>query len=575
MFVYFEKEQQAWRVFEDLRAVECAQSYDQVLPALRRVEQAVESKNFCAFGFVSYEAAPAFDFALPTQLGRMPLLWFGIFARSTLTTELPAGFVCSADRVQRLEWQASVTQAEYKAKLENIRSFIRRGDSYQINYSLRLRSVWNEPLTPLWGALLTQPVAPYAGYLELEDYSIGSLSPELFFELQGDQLHIAPMKGTRARGRTAAQDYIQAQELRSSPKEQSENLMIVDLMRSDLGRVAMPASVKVEHSLEVEKFATTLQMVSRVSARSSATLLDIFAALFPSGSVTGAPKCRSMQIISQVEDSPRGIYTGAIGYILPQRKAKFSVAIRTLVHDKKAQQLEYGTGGGILFEADAAAEYEECLTKARALRHVEKPVSLLETMRWDPGQGYYLLVLHMQRLCESASYFSIALDERAVVQKLERYAEQFPDTSQRVRLVVSPKGEARIEHSKLLPNSEPVRIAIAKQAIDSTLVSLYHKTTNRSLYEQALHSCPEAEQVILWNERGELTEACTANLVLKIGERFFTPPISSGLLAGTMRQSLLQMGELNERLLYPEDLKHCSEIFLINSVRGWQRAALI
>ena len=345
-----------WLQFSHPREIVSAASLGDVMPALRRVEDAVARRGLYAAGFISYEAAPAFDMALTVRdCGGFPLLWFGLYD-GVREVDLPVP--AAGLELGKTNWQASVGYAEFEAKVKCIKDLIRRGDTYQVNYTYRLGAVMDLNPWDFFLQLVAAQEAPYGAFVDTGEWVIGSASPELFFQLDGDHIVCRPMKGTAARGLTQAQDQAQAEALRASEKEQAENVMIVDMVRHDLGRVAETGSVTVPHLFAVEKYPTVWQMTSTIEAMTSASLSDIFHALFPPASITGAPKVKTMEIIAQLEPSPRRIYTGAIGFIAPGRRAQFNVAIRTLLVDRKTGQAEYSVGGGITWGSQPEAEWQ-------------------------------------------------------------------------------------------------------------------------------------------------------------------------------------------------------------------------
>ena len=385
------------------------------------------------------------------------------------------------------------------------------------------------------------------------------------------------MKGTVERGRTTTEDKEQVEWLRHSEKNRAENVMIVDMIRNDLGRIARFGSVHVPSLLEVERYPTLLQMTSTVEARSDAPLDAILAALFPCASITGAPKVRTMQLIARLEGGPRGVYTGAIGFLAPGRRARFNVAIRTVLVDRSAGQASYGVGSGIVWDSDADAEYAECRLKAQVLGRRFPDFDLLETMRWTAADGVARRERHLARLAGSAEYFGFAVDLGAVRSRLaDLDLVELPDPG-RLRLLAGRREELRLEVYPLeLPTAPgPVRLGLAREAVDADDVFLYHKTTHRVVYEQALAGRSDCDDVLLWNQRGELTETTTANVILSLDNRLVTPPVASGLLAGVLRAELLEIGAVQEQVLRVDDLARCQAIYLVNSLRGWREAIWI
>ncbi|MDQ3606465.1 MAG: aminodeoxychorismate synthase component I, partial [Gemmatimonadota bacterium] len=474
-------------------------------------------------------------------------------------------------------WRATVAEPEYRASIERIREWIAAGDSYQVNYTLRLRAPFRGDDLALYSRLCRAAGAAYCAYLRIPAFSILSASPELFFRWAAGELELRPMKGTRPRGRWPAEDHALAAELLASAKERAENLMIVDLLRNDAGRISRFGSVEVPRLFEVERYPTVHQLTSTVRSRTQpgATLTEVLRALFPSGSITGAPKVRTMQIIRTLEETPRGVYTGAIGFVSPG-EAVFNVAIRTLVFDHASAEVELGVGGGITYDSEAEAEYRECFAKAAFVRHPPSEFDLLETMLYEPGAGLFLLDEHLARLRASAEYFGFLFDEESIRRRLTRGVAGAPGEVLRVRLLLSRRGEIRLECRTLPPAPPtPARVCLAAEPVNSANPLLYHKTTQRQLYESRAAARPDCDDVLLVNERGELTESTIANLVVRLGGQLWTPPLEAGLLPGVFRESLLRSGAIRERTLRPVDLRRAEAVFLINSVRRWRQIEVV
>jgi len=365
--------------------------------------------------------------------------------------------------------------------------------------------------------------------------------------------------------------------LRNSEKNRAENLMIVDMMRNDLGKVAEVGSVEASNLFAVERYPTVLQMTSAVRSNTSAGLAEILTALFPGASITGAPKIRTMEIIAELEKGPRGVYCGAIGYLAPNRQAQFNLAIRTVTIDRKNGEAEYGVGGGITWGSESGEEYAECLTKARLLWVEPAQFELLESILWEPGEGYFLLEKHLERLGGSAEYFDHRFDPDEVRTRLSEVAGLFPPAPRKVRLRVARDGAIFIESAPLAPEDScrTWRVGLAASPVDPSDPLLYHKTTRREIYEAARAARPDCDDVFLWNPRGEITESTIANVVVRREGADFTPPLSAGLLPGTFRAHLLETGRIREKTIAISELPKAGEIFLINAVRKWLRVDLV
>lgn len=566
-----------WRCFAEPVQVITAVTPEEVWPALRAVETAVSQQHLYAAGFLAYEAAAAFGLAVHPP-GDLPLLWFGLYERDR---RLAIGDLHSianrqSPNLQSPIWQPAVSQTVYHVAIRQIKEAIARGDTYQVNYTFPMRAEFTGDPLALFADLAQAQQGSYAAYVDTGRFAVCSASPELFFRLDGEVLTSKPMKGTAVRGKTLAEDETNIAWLAQSEKNRAENVMIVDMIRNDMGRVAEIGSVQVPELFAVERYPTVLQMTSTVQARTTRPLSEIFRAMFPCASITGAPKVRTMEIIRELEPQPRGVYTGAIGFICPDRTAQFNVAIRTVTADRAQGTAVYGVGSGIIWDSDAAAEYAECQVKARVLAEKRPSFQLLESLLWQPGEGYFLLEEHLRRLADSAVYFAVPLDSTAVREELLRFAVALIEPC-KTRLLVSLAGEMEIEAVPLASGArpQPLCVALADTAVNSENVWLYHKTTRREWHNAARAARPDCDEVILWNERGELTEATTSNIILDVDGKLLTPPISCGLLAGTFRNHLLANGRIRERILTKADLARARRIFLINSVRRWQTAELI
>jgi para-aminobenzoate synthetase/4-amino-4-deoxychorismate lyase len=553
----------AWLHFKHPHQVLAARRVNEVRDRLREVENLVNSKGWHAAGFVSYEAAPAFDSAFQVHAtDDFPLLWFGLYDQSEVI-ELPG----PARMNPGLSWKPAVSRQRYEAAVEKIRDHISHGRTYQVNHTMRLRSDFDGDAWELF-LLLAGTQNTYAALIDTGRYAICSASPELFFELHGEGIRSQPMKGTIARGRTTREDDHQAGWLKHSEKNRAENVMIVDLIRNDIGRVAEVGSVHVPQLFSIEKYPTLFQMTSTVEAQTRSSVSDIFDALFPCGSITGAPKVSTMKIISELETTPRRIYTGSIGLISPNRNARFNVAIRTVLVDREKRTAEYGTGGGVVWDSTSADEYDEALLKARVLTEPWVDFSLFETLLWEPSDGYFLPARHIARMEDSARYFDFRFSSRELKALLEKLAGGFKGR-QRIKIQLDRAGHFSAETSAFTPESRVWKAGLAKHPVDSNNVFLFHKTTQRTVYEKALKDRKKYDDVLLYNEREELTEFTIGNLVVELDGRLVTPSITSGLLAGTFRAHLLEAGEITERVIHKNELRHCKKIFLINALRKW------
>jgi len=584
------RENDTWLHFTDPVRIIQIDKLDDVLPALSEIEDLIKANDWHAAGYISYEAAPAFDSALRPErsgaqskgnLAEFPLLWFGLY---------PAPRVISLPEpdsaIPALPWLPTVGRDTYNAAIDQIKDHIAEGQTYQVNYTMRLKTEFN--IDP-WNFFvhLAQTQNNHAAYINMGRYIIASASPELFFQLNGESITCRPMKGTISRGRTTLEDQEQAQALKDSEKNRAENVMIVDMIRNDLGRIARVRSVQVPELFTVEKYPTLWQMTSTVQAITNASITEILTALFPCASITGAPKVGTMRIISELETTPRNIYTGSIGYIMPNRKAKFNVAIRTALIDRETQSAEYGVGSGIVWDSTENDEYAEALLKARIVTEPTPTFSLFETMLWTPTEGSFLREKHIARLLDSADYFDFPVIRRGGVTPpllskeiietyLHKISAQFT-SPQRVRLLLNKNGELTSESKSFQPSDDHLglKVYLAKEPIDSRNLFLFHKTTYRAMYETTRKDFPNCDDVLLYNEHGELTEFTIGTLVIEMDGKLYTPPISCGLLPGTFRAYLLETGQATERVIRIEELKDCTKVFRVNSLRKWQAVNLL
>jgi para-aminobenzoate synthetase/4-amino-4-deoxychorismate lyase len=543
---------------------------------VRRAMEDVDAgrrRGLYAAGFVSYEAAPGFDAALTTRApAGPPLVWFGLFERpASASSSVVTHAEASSDAGPTLMWTPDITRDAHRAGIAAVREAILRGDSYQANYTFRLHA----PIDPramraLYRRLAADQRAPYSAFLDLGPWQILSLSPELFFRIDDGRLVTRPMKGTAARGLWREDDEAQAAWLAASEKNRAENVMIVDLARNDVGRIADIGSVRASSLFDVERYPSVWQMVSTVEGRPRAgtTLADVFTALFPAGSITGAPKTSSMRLIASIERAPRGVYCGAIGYVSPDGDAVFNVAIRTAAIDVERGIATYGVGGGITWDSRADDEHAEAMSKAACLMPVPA-FDLIETMRLEDGRCVRE-ARHLQRLRESAAFFDRPFDRDAIVRALREHAAAYAGSARRVRLRLDATGHAHVESRPLdAPIRQPAPVALAAAPVSRRDWRLYHKTTQREVYDQRRRERPDVFDVLLWNDERVVTEFTIGNLVAEIDGERWTPDRRCGLLAGVFRGELLEAGEIRERVITLDDLARAKRLWLINSLREW------
>ena len=558
-----------WRLrFAQPHRLLIAHTLDEV-PAVIALAEAAARDEHWVVGFVAYEAAPAFDPALQVKAAAaaLPLAAFAVYASydEALTTDAKGrgSFACG-------RWSMAASRTAIDAGIAAIRTAIGNGNYYQVNYTTRLESQFSGSAAALYAALCQAQPGGYGAFIDGGDWQIASVSPELFFDWTPDRtLATRPMKGTAPR--TAS-----AKTLLDSAKERAENLMIVDLLRNDMARVAETGSVEVTRLFDIEPLPTAWQMTStiRCKTKRETTLFDVFRALFPCGSVTGAPKVAVMQAIAELESTPRGVYCGAIGLIRPNGHASFNVGIRTVAVDAKTGTARCGIGSGITIDSTAEAEYAEWLVKRRFLLRATAAFDLIETLRLEAG-SYWLLDGHLSRLQHSAEYFGFACDADEIRRALERNARQHPDGIWRVRLLLGRDGKVKLETHALEANPAAVRVSMAQTCVDSGSEYLCHKTSERAIYAPHAPAGEDVFDTLLFNERDEITEFTRGNVIIELDGKRVTPLVSCGLLPGVLRAELLAKGEVSEAIVMRTDLARATRVWFINSVRGELLAQIV
>ena len=562
-----------WRLYA--KPFEILEPTDEIslVGALRRVQAHVDEGGQAA-GLIRYEAGYALEPRLRPLLAnvRRSLAWFGLYEKCRSLKEFPSSEDDSDVGIRNLH--LAIRRENYFHKIAAIRGLIEDGEVYQINFTTQVEFETSLRGWDLFSGLFHRHPVPHAAFLNLGDEQILSLSPELFFEVDRGLITVRPMKGTAPRGRTLDADVAVGEALRIDPKNRAENVMIVDLMRNDLGRICRAGTVKTPKLFEVERYPSVWQMTSTVEGElvERSGIESIIRALFPSGSVTGAPKIRAMERIAQLELSPREAYTGAIGFFAPGR-AVFNVAIRTIT--LRGHSGTMGIGGGITHGSSAAEEWEECHWKAAFLTHTQPEFKILETMYWD-GE-YRHCEDHISRMKQSAEYFGFAFDEATTRSALDNLAATFPDSPQRVRVTLDAKGTLETEHREYR-DERLGRVRISSHTVSSADRFLFHKTTNRDLRNAETAAARKAgfDDALFFNERGELTEGSIHNIFVVKDGVWRTPPISCGLLPGTCRAQILRdEPNVREEILTIENLMHADAIYLCNSVRGVYRVDLV
>jgi len=568
----FDPEKRVWLDFGDPAKLYTATQPGDIPGMVDRALAEARAKGWYAAGYITYEGARGFDEKLSAHAPdpTLPVARLGLYPSVTPRARL-------AENDARLpafsvgKFVPEIGFEEYATRFATVRERLRRGETYQINLTFRLDAPFSGGAYAWFASLAESGHGDYSCYFEDNRFAILSLSPELFFKKTGSLLTFMPMKGTApyTEGREAAC----SEALRNCPKNRAENLMIVDMIRNDAGRVAEIGSVEVPVLFETRTYPTLIQMTSTVTARSRAGLPAILEALFPCASITGAPKRSSMAIIKEIESSPRGVYTGAMGFVTPDQDCLFNVAIRTAVVDKTGFTARYGTGSGVTWNSEAASEWEECLLKTAILRD-EKPFEVFESLLLRDGV-YWLEGRHIERLEASCRRFSLyraagelstAMD--AVRASLAETAESNRAGTFKVRVSIDGLGPPTLSCAPVEPLPEPYTITVSAARVSARDPFVAHKTNRRRHIDEALATAHGAADVMLVNDEGELTETSRANLILEIDGKLFTPPLSAGLLPGVYRAELIARGTVVEKALRPADLERATAVYAANSVRG-------
>lgn len=569
-------------LFSQAKETIIAWSEEELPDAIEKVD-ALKQAGLYLCGYLSYEAGYHFiEKSIKRRLrnhATQPLLYFVAFEKLDKINRKDLDDCFSEiNNIAKTElcphnFSLSVSQQTYLDAIRKIRRYIIAGDTYQTNYTLKYKFDLTGDAISLYKALReTQPVE-FGAVLNFSNSKIISLSPELFVENRGGVISSKPMKGTAKRGRNEREDEFILDFLKDDPKTQSENVMIVDLIRNDFGRICETGSIKVKNLFETQTFKTIHQMISTVQGKlkTGINFSDLLKGLFPCGSITGAPKVRTMEIIDELEAEPRGIYTGAIGYLLPNNDFHFNVPIRT-IDIGRDNRCEMGIGSGIVFESNPQAEYEECLLKANFLTGLNNHFYLIETMRFNADTGTYkYLDKHLERLKYSARYFGFVLKQRVLEEKLNDLKQNLKIGTYKVRLRAYHSGDIELNHELLDPIDDAEKIiTISDRKIHSKSIFQVHKTSRRELYDEEYYKAIKAGfyEALVLNEYNEIAEACRHNIFVKMKGKWYTPPLTAGVLDGIERQHFKQETEAIEKFLTLDQLEHCEEIILTNSVRG-------
>jgi len=564
-------------IFHELLKTCIATSPGEVEEKLQEIEQLIQP-NYYAVGYISYEVGYIVNPRIRDLLHDMnsiPLLCFGIYRQKIEVYDDVFGKVLnnfvSQKHVKISDCFLNMTKEQYVDRLLKVKEHIINGDTYQINYTLKYKFRHGGSPLKLYADLRQWQRVEYGAFLDFPQLSILSRSPELFVHKQGSQIYTKPMKGTRERGDTPEQDKINFDFLSTDEKSRAENVMIVDLLRNDLSRISEKGSVKTTDLFEVQTFETLHQMVSTISAKvdNQLTLTKLIQEIFPCGSITGAPKIRTMEIIRDLELEARGVYTGAIGYIDSKKNMIFNVPIRTLSLSSDGNG-ELGVGSGVVYDSDPELEYEECLLKGKFFTQHSDDFGLIESLYCD-ADGYRYLDLHMRRLNKSATFLGFQINCQQLESDLLSQSARI-DSPTKVRLVLNRSGVYNINCMPIKENKQRKIVALSMEPVKSNNLMLQHKTTQREFYDKAYqqYSGKGYYDVVFTNEYGEVTEGTFNNIFIRKGAKWYTPPIECGVLPGVQRQAILASSDIyaQEMTLSVDDLQGADEINLTNSVRG-------
>ncbi len=555
-----------------------AYTQDDVPAAFEAIDAALAQGKYVA-GYASYELGLQVGkpLTLQGQSGEQPLLQFGVFEGFDGSKRPYGRSYAPLPQLLPL-WH----EAEYLERFERVKAYIEAGDIYQINLTFPYEGQSNErpDFAALYGHLRGRQPVRYGGIIQMCERHILSLSPELFFEIEGRTVRTRPMKGTAPRGKNAQEDKEIGAAMQRDAKSQAENLMIVDLLRNDLSMIGQSGTTKVTDLFSLETYPTLHQMTSGIETtmRDGVTATQVFAHLFPCGSITGAPKRRAMEIIDELERGSRGPYCGAIGYFDPDGQTKFNVAIRTLTSApyEKGFKTRYGVGSGVVYDSDGAQEYAECQLKSAIV--TARP-DLIETLKWTPKDGFIRLQLHMSRLLKSANELSYSIDLNDLFYSLDKEISDLL-SPKRIRIALSANGTISIQCENYISLSTPIKLAISKTPLTATRQIFTHKIEARAFYDgerERIKARADCDEVLFLNANNELCEGSFTSLFLETPgkDTLQTPARSCGLLPSVLRHDLLQSGQAEEGVLYVHDLSHATSIFVGNSLRGLMPAILV
>jgi para-aminobenzoate synthetase / 4-amino-4-deoxychorismate lyase len=595
----------AWIQFRNPLETAIASSVEEVAAALKTIDEAMRKGRFAA-GYVAYEAAPALDPTCKTRPpapferriklsewgiadaqaqqrpAALPIVWFGIYDK-VVTLDPDEGPFPRDENPIRLRWENRMRPELFKLVVSRVRDYITRGECHRVRYLLRLRSAFEGNSGALFRNLQGSRRTPYGAYIGVPGFDILSSSPELLFGLSAEKLQARPVLASTPRALTWAEDVTRSEALKAGARSSPDIAATLEGVLKCLGRIAGKGSIASTSLFDIERSASTLYLNSMLEASTTATVGELIAALFPPASATGAPRQRAMEIVAELETAPRLVFAGCAGFAGPRspltgqeiRTAQFSMAHGLIVVDRANRTAELGAACTLTPSSDAATELAACVAQGEGIEAAPASFQLYESVLWQPERGYHLLDLHLQRLASSAMYFGYTFNVREVLSALTEITKKFCSNRHRVQVFLEESGRFTIQSEEAPPDPRAWNVALAREPVQSSNVYLYHQTTRREAHETARRARPDVDDAILWNERGEVTEATSGNILVRRENQVVTPPVACGLLAGTYRQHLLARKEVVEAVVKKEELASAEAIFLVNSLRDWVRVTLV
>ncbi len=539
---------------------------------LKQIDDLIR-KGLCGYSLINYEAGYLFEKKLHKFLPKNEnLIRFFFYDKKNVqrfkSSEIDFD---ESEKYKIKNFRLNTSKNEFTKSISKIKSYIEEGDTYQVNYTVKGKFNFSGSYQGLFSILVFNQSAQYTAFINNGKRIFISLSPELFFDMKKRKIFSKPMKGTAKRGIELLSDAFIKYELERSEKNRAENVMIVDLIRNDLGRISKYDSIKVKNLFKIEKYESVYQMVSTIESKlkRNVKLSDVIKNIFPCGSITGAPKIRTMEIINELEKEQREIYTGGIG-LIRNKHITFNVPIRTLCINKKTGKGEIGLGSGIVWDSVAEAEYEETKLKGIFLSDPVKPFEIIETMRVE-NRKIFLLDKHLERMNYAADYFLFCFDRKKIESKIKRIIKRSNQESYRLRISLNKFGKFSYQLAELKTLPQEIKTIISKNSINSKARFQYFKTTNRGLYDREYKKFTAKGyfDVIYFNERGELAEGAITNIFIYKDDVISTPPLNAGILSGVYRKKLLKNNStIIEKKLFIKDFLEADKIVLTNSVRG-------